>query len=165
MRSSFGEDGGSALDISGMIAWAQRTGRTLGDITGENFSSAMSQWTQDLYKRNDLMSAVKYKVNSQSDYEYLKAQGYDFHATGGYEYGKGIVAEAGPELLEVINGGVRITPLTPSAKNTPVGAGSSTVNNYYYNTVHADVSSRYDVYGMAEDLATAEKWNQQGKGR
>lgn len=161
MRTTFGEGGG--IDIAGMVSWAQRTGRTLGDITGENFNEAFSQWTRDLYARNDLIN--EHSINSQSDYEYWKSQGYDFHASGGWEYDRGIIAEAGPELLEVMNGGVRITPLTPSAMNTAVGAGGDTINNYYYNTVQATVGSRYDVYKMAEDLDTAEKRINQGRGR
>lgn len=79
--------------------------------------------------------------------------------------GKGIVAEAGPELLEVINGGVRITPLTPSAVNTPVGAGGDTIINHYNNYVTANVGNDYDVDRLAQRLATAEKRENIGKGR
>lgn len=181
MRTTFNENG-SGVDIAGMVAWAQKTGRTLGDITGENFSEAFSQWTRDLYANNDLIN--KYSINSESDargwreyfnahkdnpndeaVQYFKSIGW--HASGGYipRDSEGIVAEAGPELLQIMNGGIKVTPLTPTAMNTPVGAGSDTINNYYYNSVYATVSSRYDVYKMAEDLSTAEKWTKQGKGR
>lgn len=180
MRTTFGEGGG--IDIAGMISWAQRTGRTLGDITGENFSTAFSEWTQDLYKNNDLIN--KYSINSESDArgwrEYFNAHKNDpndeavnyFKSIGWYASGgfigighEGIVAEAGPELLQVMNGGVKVTPLSRSATNTPVGAGGDTINNYYYNSVQATVGSRYDVYKMAEDLSTGEKRINQGKGR
>ena len=164
IRSSFGEE--SSIDIAGMVAWAERTGRTLGDITGDNFSRAFSEWTRDLYENNDLIN--EHSINSEWD-AYLQGKGSrayaPAHAAGGFEYGSGIVAEAGPELLEVVNGGVRITPLTPSAKNTPVGAGSGTTINNYNNTVYATVRDKYDVYGMAEDMATAERRIEQGKGR
>ena len=180
MRTTFGEGGG--IDIAGMVSWAQRTGRTLGDITGENFSTAFSEWTQDLYKNNDLIN--KYSINSESDArgwrEYFNAHKNDpndeavnyFKSIGWYASGgfigighEGIVAEAGPELLQVMNGGVKVTPLSRSATNTPVGAGGDTINNYYYNSVQATVGSRYDVYKMAEDLSTGEKRINQGKGR
>ena len=109
----------------------------------------------------------KHSINSQADYEYWKSQGYDFHATGGtIGIGQqGIVAEAGPELLQVMNGGIKITPLSRTATNTPVGAGSGTTINNYNNTVYATVRDKYDVYGMAEDMATAERRIEQGKGR
>ena len=63
-----------------------------------------------------------------------------------------------------MNGGVRVTNLTPSATNTSIGAGKTT-NNYYYNTVNATIGSRYDVYKLAEDLDTAEHHINMGKGR
>ena len=88
-------------------------------------------------------------------------------ATGGYipTGSKGIVAEAGPELLEVMNGGVRVTNLTPSATNTPVGAGGDTIINHYNNYVTANVNNDYDVDRLAQRLATAEKRENIGKGR
>ena len=88
-------------------------------------------------------------------------------ATGGYipTGSKGIVAEAGPELLEVMNGGVRVTNLTPSAMNTPVGAGGDTIINHYNNYVTANVNNDYDVDRLAQRLATAEKRENIGKGR
>ena len=64
-----------------------------------------------------------------------------------------------------MNGGIKITPLSRTATNTPVGAGNGTTINNYYNSVKAVVSGKYDVYGMAEDMAKAEKRIDQGKGR
>jgi hypothetical protein len=64
-----------------------------------------------------------------------------------------------------MNGGVRVTNLTPSGMNTAVGTGGDTINNYYYNSVQATIGSRYDVYKMAEDLDTAERRVKQGRGR
>lgn len=158
------------FDTSSLEEFMHMTGVTFGEIlatqTVDSFGNNIpdSSVLMDMfYARNNLIN--EHSINSQADYEYWKSQGYDFHASGGFEYGSGIVAEAGPELLEVMNGGVRITPLTPTARNTPVGAGSGTTINNYYNTVRATVSSKYDVYGMAEDLATQERRIEQGKGR
>lgn len=158
------------FDTSSLEEFMHMTGVTFGEIlatqTVDSFGNNIpdSSVLMDMfYARNNLIN--EHSINSQADYEYWKSQGYDFHASGGFEYGSGIVAEAGPELLEVMNGGVRITPLTPTARNTPVGAGSGTTINNYYNTVRATVSSKYDVYSMAEDLATQERRIEQGKGR
>ena len=64
-----------------------------------------------------------------------------------------------------MNGGVRVTNLTPSAMNTPVGAGGDTIINHYNNYVTANVNNDYDVDRLAQRLATAEKRENIGKGR
>lgn len=156
----------SGFDVQSLLQWASEKGYELGDVFGSNFSSRYQSYLNDmLYKNNDLIN--EHSINSQADYEYWKSQGYDFHATGGtIGIGQqGIVAEAGPELLQVMNGGIKITPLSRTATNTPVGAGGDTINNYYYNSIQATIGSRYDVYKMAEDLDTAEKRIKQGRGR
>ena len=155
----------SGFDIQGLLQWAIEKGYELGDVFGYNFKARYSEYLEDLYWESDPIN--KHSINSQADYEYWKSQGYDFHATGGtIGIGQqGIVAEAGPELLQVMNGGIKITPLSRTATNTPVGAGSGTTINNYNNTVYATVRDKYDVYGMAEDMATAERRIEQGKGR
>ncbi|WP_164169620.1 phage tail tape measure protein [Ruminococcus flavefaciens] len=155
----------SGFDIQGLLQWATEKGYELGDVFGYNFKARYSEYLEDLYWESDPIN--KHSINSQADYEYWKSQGYDFHATGGtIGIGQqGIVAEAGPELLQVMNGGIKITPLSRTATNTPVGAGSGTTINNYNNTVYATVRDKYDVYGMAEDMATAERRIEQGKGR
>ena len=156
----------SGFDVQAFLQWAAENGYKGGDIFGSNFAARYEQYLHDmLYKNNDLIN--EHSINSQADYEYWKSQGYDFHATGGtIGIGQqGIVAEAGPELLQVMNGGIKITPLSRTATNTPVGAGSGTTINNYNNTVYATVRDKYDVYGMAEDMATAERRIEQGKGR
>lgn len=156
----------SGFDVQAFLQWAAENGYKGGDIFGSNFAARYEQYLHDmLYKNNDLIN--EHSINSQADYEYWKSQGYDFHATGGtIGIGQqGIVAEAGPELLQVMNGGIKITPLSRTATNTPVGAGSGTTINNYNNTVYATVRDKYDVYGMAEDMATQERRIEQGKGR
>ena len=155
----------SGFDVQGLLQWAIEKGYELGDVFGYNFKARYSEYLEDLYWESDPIN--KHSINSQADYEYWKSQGYDFHATGGtIGIGQqGIVAEAGPELLQVMNGGIKITPLSRTATNTPVGAGSGTTINNYNNTVYATVRDKYDVYGMAEDMATAERRIEQGKGR
>ena len=157
------------FNTSSLEEFMRMTGVTFGEIlatqTVDSFGNNIPNSTvlMDMfYSRNHLIN--EHSINSQADYEYWKRQGYDFHAVGGSEFGKGIIAEEGPELVEAINGGVRITPLTPSARNTPISGAGTTINNYY-NSVKAYVGSKYDVYGMAEDLHTEEQRIEQGKGR
>ena len=64
-----------------------------------------------------------------------------------------------------MNGGVQVTNLTPSSKYSTGGAGEKTVINNFYNDVKANVNSSYDVYELAEELAEAERYIQQGKGQ
>ena len=158
------------FDTTALKEFMTQTGVDLGDILATQTFAEMSSElraavTRLLYENNDLIN--ERSINSQWDAEYWGNQGYAFHAAGGFipEGSAGIVAEAGPELLEVMNGGVRVTNLTPSGMNTAVGAGGDTIINNYYNSVQATVGSRYDVYKMAEDLDTAERRVKQGRGR
>lgn len=81
-----------------------------------------------------------------------------FFAAGGFlGSGQGIVAEAGPELIEIMNGGAKITPLTGSARNTPVTSGNSGRNICINNTINAKISGSYDVRRLAEDLACEQR--------
>lgn len=154
------------FDITGFSEWAAKNGAEIGNVFGENFRTAYTQYLYSEDAGNDLINEKS--INSQSDYEALYGNGLrsmNYHASGGFipANSSGIVAEAGPELLEVMNGGVRVTNLTPSSTNTSVGAGT-TINNYF-NSVKATIASKYDVYEMAEDLDTAERRMNQGKGR
>ena len=127
----------------------------------DNFFNTNAQKVQDVVRPLTYEDAQKQK-NTSSYGPNPKPFG-----TGGFiPYGsKGIVAEAGPELLEVMNGGVRVTNLTPSGMNTPVGAGGDTIINHYNNYVTAQVNNDYDVDRLAQRLATAEKRENIGKGR
>lgn len=89
------------------------------------------------------------------------------HAKGGYisgsSVGRGIVAEAGPELLEIVNGGVKITPLSDTARNTAVGGGGTVVNNY--NTFHVQKMDKdTDIYTVSEKLSRITAESLRGKG-
>ena len=110
----------------------------------------------------------KHSINSPGDVEVaMREKWFTNNATGTFmNIGQqGIVAEAGPELLQVMNGGVKVTPLTRTTTNTPVGAGGDTIINHYNNYVSATVSNDYDVDRLAQRLATAEKRENIGKGR
>ncbi|MBQ3947381.1 MAG: hypothetical protein II656_02570, partial [Ruminococcus sp.] len=155
-------------DISGLMEWAKESGIAVGDLFGEHFEAYANQY---LYATNDL---IPHNISSAADARYYNSGAYDLglqgipkHATGGFiGIGeRGIVAEAGPELLEIMNGGIKVTPLSRTAKNTPVsetGAGSNivSINNY----IDAKITSRYDIRRLAEDLATEENLMLSAKG-
>lgn len=67
---------------------------------------------------------------------------------GSLTSGQAIIAEAGPELLEVNNGVATVTPLNRTARNTAVGSGV----NVNINLGGVAVTSDYDVDRMSERM-------------
>lgn len=156
----------SGFDIQALLQWAIEKGYELGDVFGYNFKSRYQEYLEDLYWASDPIN--KHSINSPGDVEVaMREKWFTNNATGTFmNIGQqGIVAEAGPELLQVMNGGVKVTPLNRTATNTPVGAGGDTIINHYNNYVSATVSNDYDVDRLAQRLATAEKRENIGKGR
>lgn len=85
-------------------------------------------------------------------------------ADGGFlAHGQAVVAEAGPELLEVVNGGVRVTPLTENSRN--LATNKSQIINYNNYTINATISNGYDVARLAEDLETERRRIERGMGK
>lgn len=163
------------FDTEALKNFMAQTGIELGDILATTSFEAMSSElrsavTQLLYSEDKLINPNS--INSQTDYEALHggnliSMNWPRNATGGFlNIGhEGIIAEAGPELLQVMNGGIKITPLSRTATNTPVGAGGDTIINNYYNYVTAEVNSDYDVQRLAERLGAEERSIEEGKGR
>lgn len=145
------------FDDSAMQEFAKIIGWNFGDNFGTEAREAAAQAFL-------AAEAISEKVSGT----FSKLSSLPFFASGGFlASGQGIVAEAGPELLEVMNGGVRITPLTGEARNTPVqtspgGAGGTT--KIYNNSVTAVIKGSYDVYRLAEDMSTAERIMDNAKG-
>jgi phage-related minor tail protein len=145
------------FDDSGLQEFARIAGWNFGDNFGTEAAEASAQAFLAAESISERVSGTMARLSS-----------LPFFASGGFlASGQGIVAEAGPELLEVMNGGVRITPLTRDARNTPVqttggGAGSST--KIYNNYISATIKGSYDVYKLAEDMSTAERIMDNAKG-
>lgn len=102
------------------------------------------------------------------EYYYNNPHPPRFFAKGGFlGSGQGIVAEAGPELIEIMNGGARITPLTGNARNTAVsgtnGAGGQKIFYSSY-TINATIAGKYDVTRLAEDLEMERRRIEAGRG-
>ncbi len=157
------------FDVTDLLEW----GATSGKLTAAEYVKYFKQNAQreldsffntNAQKVDELIGPLTYEDTRNRNSSAYGPQ--KIFAAGGYIPlgSEGIVAEAGPELLRVMNGGVQVTNLTPSAMNS-YGAGDKTVINNYYNDVKANVNSSYDVYELAEDLAEAERYIQQGKGQ
>lgn len=157
------------FDVTDLLEWGARSGELTAAEYVRYFKKNAQRELDSFFstnanKVNELMGPLTYedtvKRNNTSAYGPQK-----LFAAGGYiPLGKeGIVAEAGPELLRVMNGGVQVTNLTPSSMNSYGAGGKTTIYNFY-NQVDAVVSSTYDVEKMAEDLATEEKYIRQGRG-
>ena len=161
--TTFG-DGENSLS-KGILEWARRNGIDAGELFGENYSHTVSEWTRWLYDNNNL---IQKSINSESDARLYKSGAYSMNAVGGIisnaGFGRGIVAESGPELLEIINGGVKVTPLSRTSKLTPVQDGNTQKVFYFNNTINATVSGRYDVRRIAEDLAAEQRAIETGRG-
>ena len=127
------------------------------------YAAELAEWTQKIYRENDLIQEDS--VNSPWDAE-LKINGK--YATGGYisSGNTAVVAESGPELLEIMNGGVRVTPLTGAARNTEVDSGTTNKTVNIFNTIKVDkISSDYDVSRLSERLSFEERRAEIGKGQ
>lgn len=144
------------FDYQALLDFCDSAGVTLGDALGSATAQTAAAYlaeiqdTIDNFKNSD--SVGSRIIGNSLEFAYAHIP---FFADGGFlSSGQGIVAEAGPELLEVMNGGVKITPLTSSAQNTPVSssAGTTIINN----EIHANIASSYDVWKLAEDLSRAE---------
>ena len=159
------------FDIEALKNFMAETGITLGQILStvsmsEMSSSMRSAVTELIYETNDLILS---SINSPGDVQAYHEGRYKLgrHASGGYisEGSAGIIAEAGPELVELSNGSVKVTPLSRGARNTAIGNAGSVSNVYYDNiTVNAKISNDYDVDRLGEKLAEAKKRREIGKG-
>lgn len=159
----------SGFDISSLIQWAIENSERVGDVFGYGFQTAVTKY---LYDVNDL---IVNNINSASDARYaasgeyqvgLRHGRYTGNATGGFiGIGhEGIIAEAGPELVQVMNGGVKVTPLTKNARNTAVSEAAGQTVFYENVTVYANVSNDYDVRLLGERLAAERKSIEISKG-
>jgi len=155
----------SGFDVSLLLEWAAENGYSVGEVFGSNFKSVMTRY---IYATNDLIN--ENSINSESDARYLREKGvvsWSHNATGNFlNIGhEGIVAEAGPELIQVMNGGVKVTPLTRNARNTPVSEQAGSQRIIYENiNIYATVSNDYDVRLLGERLAAEKKSVEESKG-
>ncbi|MBR1592813.1 MAG: phage tail tape measure protein [Ruminococcus sp.] len=97
-------------------------GEALGSMTAENAGRYISQMTNDFDMVINTLSDFHVPTDALERARNILG-GMDFYADGGFiRSGQGIVAEAGPELIEIVSGGAKITPLTHTARNIPMFA-------------------------------------------
>ncbi|MBP3380507.1 MAG: hypothetical protein J6K77_06575, partial [Ruminococcus sp.] len=177
----------AGFDNANLLMWAQESGMAMGEIMGMSVSERMSQYTNWLYENNPILNQSHTQWGNSGRVEMINSAGqggiyvrpedvdryinmgyYPHYATGGYipTGSSGIVAEAGPELLQVMNGGVRVTPLKENARNTAVSAESGSQKIFYntYNINNPKISNGMDVRRLAESLANEQRRIETGRG-
>ena len=86
-------------------------------------------------------------------------------ANGGFlSQGRAIVGEIGPELLQIMNGGAMVTPLSRTAAEPQ--AKQEHVQKLFYNDykINATIRNDMDITYLAERLATEQRRIEEGKG-
>lgn len=150
------------FSVDSLLNWAHNAGYNAGAVFGEQFQEIANSYIDN--QREAVESFMNTDAFSNSPAFSILKNHLPFMADGGFlSNGQAVVAEAGPELLEVMNGGVKVTPLTGSARNTSVSDG---VQNVYYSnyTINATISGDYDVRRLAEDLETEKQRYNNGRG-
>ncbi len=143
----------SGMDFNELEAIFEAEGINLGEILGRSITSGVSGFSNAI--------ANTFTGIASSIFSYIKdPQPLPMFADGGFlRKGQGIVAEEGPELIEIVNGGARITPLTSGARNTAVSgpSGNNSRITYINNTINATISGDYDVRRIAEKLSDEQR--------
>lgn len=153
-------------DADALMDWAREKGMAIGEILGEKIGEYCIPDIADKIGEFASVTTISSAWDAQLAAQGRYRTGVRFMADGGYlRSGQAVVAEAGPELLEIMNGGVKVTPLTGTSRNTPVqnsGAGQKIVS--ITNKIYANITSKYDVRRLAEDLAAEERILETAKG-
>lgn len=160
----FVDDG---FTVSELIKWAITKGEEIGKIFGENFQSVADNYI-NYRDRQEKFDYILQKIADSSHFGnlFFGNRKINFMADGGFlSNGQAVVAEAGPELLEVVNGGVRVTPLTQNSRNTAVNSNGGQKIFYSNYTINATIASSYDVSRLAEDLETEKRRIETGMGK
>lgn len=151
------------FSIVALLEWAKNAGIQAGDVFGANFREISEQY-MEIQEKTEY---IRDKISTLPGMNLIfgNRKNTKFMANGGFlSHGQAVVAEAGPELLEIMNGGVRVTPLSRTSQNTPVSEKSQQI--FYSNyTINATIASSYDVSRLAEDLETQRRYISQGMGK
>ncbi|MDE5772753.1 MAG: phage tail tape measure protein [Ruminococcus sp.] len=149
------------FSVDSLLNWARNAGISAGKLFGENFQSIADNYIND---HQEKIEYIRHEIVDSSYYGNFFFGKTRFMADGGFLHnGQAIVAEAGPELLEVMNGGVKVTPLTRSSQNTPVSDGGQKIFYSSY-TINATIANGYDVSKLAEELETERRRIENGRG-
>lgn len=151
------------FDTTALRVFIESESMELGDLTGASIVSGVGNALSTLIEPGGaIISAINMARSaalSQALFPSLHGSNNVFvpmFAKGGFlGSGQGIVAEAGPELIEIMNGEAKIIPLTGNARNTVVSGtnGAGGQKNFYSSyTINATIAGKYDVTRLVEDL-------------
>ncbi len=145
----------SGMDFSTLDGYFADEGINLGEIMGNSIHYGIFD---TLTNAGDSIAGIFSDFARGVFSRAADPQPLPMFAAGGFlGSGQGIVAEAGPELIEIMNGGAKITPLNGNARNTPVASGNGGRVVYINNTINAKISGDYDVWHLAENLANEQR--------
>lgn len=153
-------DKGFAVDS--LLEWARKAAIDAGTLFGKNFQEYVNRYIGD--KKEEAEHVIENSGNVVSGHLSNILGKLPFMANGGFlQNGQAVVAEAGPELLEIVNGGVRVTPLSENSRNITTNQGQKIFYSNY--TINATISNGYDVSRLAEDLETERRRLERGMGK
>lgn len=153
-------DKGFAVDS--LLEWARKAAIDAGTLFGKNFQEYVNRYIGD--KKEEAEHVIENSGNVVSGHLSNILGKLPFMANGGFlQNGQAVVAEAGPELLEIVNGGVRVTPLSENSRNIATNQGQKIFYSNY--TINATISNGYDVSQLAEELETERRRLERGMGK
>ncbi|MDE6678736.1 MAG: phage tail tape measure protein, partial [Ruminococcus sp.] len=154
----------NGFSVDSLLEWARNAGYKAGEVFGEKFREISEQYIE-LQEKTDY---IRQEIADSGFYGnfFYGNKNLKFMADGGFlSNGQAVVAEAGPELLEIVNGGVRVTPLSENSRNTAVNSDGGQKVFYSNYTINATIASSYDVSRLAEELETERRRIERGAGK
>ncbi|MCM1508303.1 MAG: phage tail tape measure protein [Ruminococcus flavefaciens] len=149
------------FSIVSLLEWAEKSGKSAGEVFGKSFHDIADSYMKYVETTQTAENAGNIVANQIGNI----FNNLPFMANGGFlSNGRAVVAEAGPELLEVMNGGVRVTPLSENSRNTAINSAGQKI--FYSNyTINATIAGGYDVSRLAEDLESEKRRIEMGLGK
>ena len=148
--------------IISLLEWAESAGIKTGEVFGAKMQETVDKYMKYMKIQNEISELHSGSFVSGHLNNILGK--LPFMANGGFlRNGQAVVAEAGPELLEIVNGGVRVTPLSENSRNIATNQGQKIFYSNY--TINATISNGYDVSRLAEDLETERRRLERGMGK
>lgn len=148
--------------IISLLEWAESAGIKTGEVFGTKMQETVDKYMKYMKIQNEISELHSGSFVSGHLSNILGK--LPLMANGGFlRNGQAVVAEAGPELLEIVNGGARVTPLSENSRNIATNQGRKIFYSNY--TINATISDGYDVSRLAEELETERRRLERGMGK
>lgn len=148
--------------IISLLEWAESAGIKTGEVFGTKMQETVDKYMKYMKIQNEISELHSGSFVSGHLSNILGK--LPLMANGGFlRNGQAVVAEAGPELLEIVNGGARVTPLSENSRNIATNQGQKIFYSNY--TINATISDGYDVSRLAEELETERRRLERGMGK